>query len=79
MEILAKRTTKEKLLAYLSLQAQKQGRGDFRIPFNRQELADYLSVDRSALSKELSKMQREGIVKYKKNFFKLLEPNNTVT
>ncbi len=73
MEILTKGTTREKLLAYLSLEAQKKGRGDFLIPFNRQELADYLSVDRSALSKELSKMQGEGILHYKKNFFELME------
>ncbi|WP_334294521.1 helix-turn-helix domain-containing protein [Roseburia sp. AM51-8] len=51
--------------------AQKEGNYEFDIPFDRQQLADYLGVDRSALSNELSKMQREGILSSKKNHFKL--------
>ena len=60
-----------RLLSYLSFQAVRQGRRDFTIPFNRQQLADYLSVDRSALSNELGKMQREGLLEVEKNRFRL--------
>ena len=60
-----------RLLSYLSEQAKKNGSYQFTIPFNRQQLADYLSVDRSALSNELSKMQKEGIIAYSKNFVQL--------
>lgn len=61
-----------RLLSYLSEQAKKNGSYQFTIPFNRQQLADYLSVDRSALSNELSKMQNEGILHYEKNAFVLI-------
>lgn len=71
MEICAKRTTREKLLAYLDMQAKKQG-NQFYIPFDRQELADYLEVDRSGLSLEISKLRNEGIIANRKNFFRLL-------
>lgn len=73
MEVITKRTTREKLLAYLSQQASRQGSSRFAIPFNRQELADYLAVDRSAMSSALAKMQAEGLLRYKKNLFELLE------
>lgn len=72
MEFLTRRTTREKLLAYLSAQAQQAGSNAFEIPFNRQELAEYLSVDRSAMSNELSKMQADGILTFHRNQFKLL-------
>lgn len=65
-------TTREKLLSYLSSEAAKQGKERFEIPFNRQELADYLSVDRSAMSNELSKLGREGLLEYHKNRFRLI-------
>ncbi|OCN04491.1 hypothetical protein A4S06_02435 [Erysipelotrichaceae bacterium MTC7] len=64
MDILTKRKIREKVLAFLSMQAQQQRNYRFTIPFNRNELADYLSVDRSALSAELSKMREEGIIDY---------------
>ena len=70
--ILSKRTTREKLISYLSEQAQKQNSGSFTIPFNRQQLADFLSVDRSAMSNELCKMRDEGLLEFDKNRFKLL-------
>lgn len=73
MEHITKRTTREKLLSYLSEQSKQRGENAFDIPFNRQELADYLSVERSALSAELSKMQADGLVEFRKNHFKLLE------
>ncbi len=62
-----------RLLSYLSFQASAQGSLDFTIPFNRQQLADYLNVERSALSGELGKMQREGLLKTEKNHFTLYE------
>ncbi len=71
MQFITKRSTREKLLAYLSAQARKADSHSFLIPFNRQELADYLSVDRSAMSAELSKLKRDGIIKYRKNKFEL--------
>jgi CRP/FNR family transcriptional regulator, dissimilatory nitrate respiration regulator len=73
IEMTAKRTTREKLLAYLSLEAQKAGGRRFCIPFNRQELADYLAVDRSAMSAELSKLRREHILDCQKNQFELYD------
>lgn len=67
----SRRTTREKLLSYLSAEAIRQGRNEFFIPFNRQQLADYLSVERSAMSAELSRMQKEGLIATDKNFFSL--------
>lgn len=69
IEVLAARSIREKLLVYLSAVAAAAGSRQFDIPFNRQELADYLSVDRSALSRELSQMQREGMLRYQKHHF----------
>ncbi len=69
---MSKRTTREKLLSYLSDEAKRQGRSSFEIPFNRQQLADFLSVDRSAMSSELGKMRDEGILTFQKNRFRLL-------
>lgn len=69
---ITRRTTREKLLSYLSAMASGSGSSEFQIPFNREQLADYLSVDRSALSAELSRMRREGLLEYRKNAFKLL-------
>ena len=62
-----------RLLSYLSAQSAAAKSLDFTIPFNRQQLADYLNVDRSALSAELSKMQREGLLKTERNHFTLCE------
>lgn len=72
LDHMGKRTTREKLLSYLSEEADKQGGRSFVIPFNRQQLADYLSVDRSAMSNELSKMRDEGLIQFEKNHFTLL-------
>ncbi|KMZ53564.1 putative cyclic nucleotide-binding domain protein [Dorea sp. D27] len=69
IEHLTKRTIRERLLSYLSAESLKYGCPTFEIPFNRQQLADYLSVDRSALSNEISKLQSEGILICKKNRF----------
>ena len=72
LEITAGRTTRDKLMTYLMFQAQKAGSPEFEIPFDRQELADYLEVDRSGLSAEISKLRREGIIECEKNRFTLL-------
>ena len=72
LEITAKRTTREKLMAYLMQQAKTARSSSFEIPFDRQELADYLEVDRSGLSAEISKLRREGILRSRKNHFELL-------
>ncbi|MGI6403290.1 MAG: Crp/Fnr family transcriptional regulator [Oscillospiraceae bacterium] len=74
IEILSARSIREKVMVYLSLQAAEQGSSRFRIPFNRQELADYLSVERSALSRELGAMEREGLISFSKNDFELHKP-----
>lgn len=71
IRLLTKRTTQEKLLAYLSTQAEKTGSNSFSIPFNRQELADYLSVERSAMSAQLCKLRDKGILDFHKNKFVL--------
>ncbi len=71
LEHMSQRTTREKLLSYLSEQSMKAGSASFSIPFNRQQLADFLAVDRSAMSRELCKMQDEGILLFKKNHFTL--------
>ena len=73
IEITSKRTTREKLLAYLSSMAKETGKRSFDIPFNRQELADYLEVDRSGLSVEISKLIKEGYIEAKKRRFTLLD------
>lgn len=69
----APKSIRGRLLSYLSYQVLQQGRRDFRIPFNRQQLADYLNVDRSALSAELSRMQKEGLLRTERNHFVILE------
>ena len=69
---ISKRTTREKLISYLSEEAKRQNSASFTIPFNRQQLADFLSVDRSAMSNELCKMRDEGMLEFEKNQFKLL-------
>ncbi len=72
MEITAKRTTRDKLMAYLLALAKRTGKSNFTVPFDRQELADYLEVDRSGLSAEISKLRREGVLDCRKNSFTLL-------
>ena len=72
LDYLSRRTTREKLISYLSEEAKKQNSAYITIPFNRQQLADYLSVDRSAMSNELSKMRDDGLLEFEKNRFKLL-------
>ncbi len=70
---MSQRSTREKLLSYLSDEAKRQNSGSFSIPFNRQQLADFLSVDRSAMSNELCKLRDEGMLDFHKSEFTLYE------
>ena len=70
---LSKRSTRAKLISYLSEESRRQNKSTFTIPFNRQQLADFLSVDRSAMSSELCKMRDEGLLSFEKNRFTLTE------
>lgn len=72
IQVTSQRTTREKLMTYLLNQAKIQGKSTFEIPYDRQELADYLEVDRSGLSSEISKLRKEGILTSQKNMFTLL-------
>lgn len=73
IEITSKRTTREKLMTYLLSQAKLHGSDSFTIPYDRQALADYLGVERSAMSTELGKLRREGVLECDKSWFKLLQ------
>ena len=70
---LTRRTTRDKLLSYLSAQAMQAGGPEFDIPLDRQQLADYLAVDRSAMSTALGKLRDEGVLTFQKNHFHLLQ------
>ncbi|WP_418725974.1 Crp/Fnr family transcriptional regulator [Dysosmobacter sp.] len=71
---MARRTTRDKVLSFLSAQALRAGGPAFDIPLDRQQLADYLAVDRSALSAVLSRLRDEGVLEFHKNHFRLLRP-----
>ena len=73
LEHVSQRTIREKLLSYLSAQAALAGSDAFSIPFDRQALADYLCADRSALSRELSHLRKEGVLDYHRNQFRILK------
>lgn len=72
IEITSQRSTRDKLMTYLLMQAKKNRKSSFTIPFNRQELADYLEVDRSGLSTEIGKLTKEGIISCSRNHFEIL-------
>lgn len=72
LEITAKRTTREKLMAYLLNQAKEKGSNTFTIPYDRQALADYLGVERSAMSAQISKLRADGVLLSTRNTFTLL-------
>ena len=72
VEVVSKRTMREKILAYLSIQSQQQESRYFEIPLGRVELAEYLCVDRSALTRELAKMRDDGLIDYDRNCFRIL-------
>lgn len=72
MFLISEKTVRQKVLSYLSEQRTKADSDTFAIPFDRQQLADYLNVERTALSKELGKLRREGRLRFRKNVFTLL-------
>ena len=72
IEVISKKTLREKILTYLRNQAMEHGKYCFTIPLGRQELAGYLCADRSALTRELSHMAQSGLIRYEKNTFELL-------
>lgn len=72
IEILSKRTTREKVMAYLLSEAKIQGNDSFSIPYDRQELADYLGVERSAMSAVIGKLRDEGIIQVNRRHFQLM-------
>jgi CRP-like cAMP-binding protein len=78
IECLTQRSTRAKVLSYLSAVAKRHKNGIITIPFNRQELADYLSVDRSALSAELCRMRDEGLVAFHKNKFHIMKKTDCI-
>jgi len=72
LHITSHRTTREKLMAYLLAQAKQADSRSFTIPYDRQALADYLGVDRSAMAAEISKLRRDGVISCEKSRFELL-------
>ena len=72
LEVVSCRTTREKLLTYLHQQAKQFNSSSFTIPYDRQELADYLEVERSGLSAEIGRLRREGVLESDRSWFRLL-------
>lgn len=73
----ASKSIRGRLMSYFSQCAKQSGSNTFEVPYNRQQLADYLSVERSALSNELSLMRRDGLIRYEKNHFDVMEQIET--
>ncbi|WP_195267792.1 Crp/Fnr family transcriptional regulator [Eubacterium sp. 1001713B170207_170306_E7] len=76
LDYLSLRTTREKLLGYLNEQQRRAGTNPFKIPLNRAQLADYLCVDRSAMSRELGKLRDEEVLHFKRSLFYLRDVGN---
>ena len=72
IDIVSRRNIREKILHFLELNKVKKGKNIFIIPYSRKDMADFLGVDRSALSRELSRLKDDGLIDYEKNTFKLL-------
>lgn len=75
IEVMSKKTTRNKLATYLLMQMERSEEDVFNVPLNRSELADYLSVDRSAMSRELGRLREEGVLDFSKNQFKIIDVN----
>ncbi len=73
---MSKKSTREKLMSYFAYMSEKSGSPYFEIPFNKTELSNYLSVDRSAMSSELSKMKKEGIIDFDKKEYRIIRKVN---
>lgn len=71
IEVVSRKTLRDKILSYLYIQSEKQGKREFEVPLGRVEMAEYLCADRSAMTRELSRMKEEGIIDYDKNRFVL--------
>ena len=76
IEVMSQRTTRDKLMTYLLSQAKLKNSSEFTIPYDRQALADYLGVERSALSAEIGKLRKEGVLESTKSHFRLLNPDS---
>ncbi len=72
LEFVSKRTTREKLLSFFEMQKRNVNSNKFSIPYNREQLADFLFIDRSAMSRELCRMRDEGLIRFNKNNFEIL-------
>ena len=72
IELLTKRTTRDKLLEYFRMQSQEKGSKSFTIPYSYTELANYLSVDRSAMSREINYLKEDGLIQTNKRRITLL-------
>lgn len=72
IECMSRRTTREKIMAFLLAEARERNSREFDIPFDRQALADYLGVERSAMSAQLSRLRREGVIDCQRSHFRLL-------
>ncbi|MBQ8975472.1 MAG: Crp/Fnr family transcriptional regulator [Oscillospiraceae bacterium] len=72
VDIISRRTVREKLLTFLRYESRRQRSSSFEIPLNRQELADYICVDRTTLSTELGRLKNEGIIHNSRNYFELI-------
>ncbi len=75
LAILSQRGVRERVMTYLTMQVGKRGSNTVTVPFSREELASFLCVNRSALSHELSKMEQDGLIKFRKNQFTVLRGN----
>lgn len=72
VQILSKKSIREKVITYFSQLAEREKKDEFSIPLSREDMASYLGVERSALSRELSNMQKDGIISYHKNRFRII-------
>lgn len=73
LDLVSHKSLRDRIMHYLTLEAKKNNATSFTIPFSRSDLADYLTVDRSALSRELQRMAQEGLIRFSKNQFELLD------
>lgn len=79
LDLVSHKSLRDRVLHYLSLQAKKNNATCFTIPFSRSDLADYLTVDRSALSRELQRMVHDGLIRIEGNRFELLDASYPLT
>ena len=71
IEVSSQGSVREKILSYLSMEAQRQGKASFRLPLRRTEMAEYLCINRSAMSRELTALKKEGVIDFDKDYFSL--------